>query len=104
MTIYQAHKHLHTIDYALSDRFATQLEQIHPDANLCYQSHYETFTVSLFVPRSNILEPNLTRLFSTDGLDLIVDRPLYNLPSFNQLAEDLTNFIINTPLGELNEN
>jgi len=98
MTINQAHKQLHLISNALSNRFATQLKQIHPDARLCYQSHYEVFTLSLFVPKSNILEPNLTRLIIADGLDLIVDHPLYDHPSINQLAEDLSDFIMNKPI------
>lgn len=54
MTYNQLHKYQHELTKVLNNQFKEQLLSIHPKAHLCYQSHCEKFTVSLFILEEGI--------------------------------------------------
>ena len=88
MTILQAHNTAHRLSTQLRHKFAEQLAAIHPNANICYHSQYDKFTVSIFnlaeIPTSLICSTDFVDVFSHfDYTDTIV-----------QLALDITTYIL----------
>ena len=92
MTYNQLHKYQYNLSKVLSEKFKEQLLEIHPRAHLCYQSHCEKFTISLF----DIPYEESTAVWndvSTEHLTLISEYAI--TPSIEQLCHDLTKFIMN---------
>lgn len=85
------HTKLRKFNTAVCDKFAEQLANIDPAASLCYQSHYHKFTISLF--NKNCAGTLNTIVIETEHLTLISDFKI--TPAIEQLAQELTKFIIN---------
>ena len=87
MTILQAHNIANSLSTQLRHQFAAQLAAIHPDANICYHSQYDKFTVSIF----NLAEAPTSLLYSTDFVDIYSHFEYAN--AIEQLAFDITEYI-----------
>lgn len=93
MNYNQMHTAIRNFNEVIHDKFAKQLASIDPAASLCYQSHYDKFTISLFSKNcSGILN---TVQIETEHLVLISDFKI--TPAIEQLVQDLTKFIMNEP-------
>lgn len=91
MTYNQLHKYQHELTKVLNNKFKEQLLEIHPKAHLCYQSHCEKFTVSLFeIPYE---ENSIWNEVSTEHLILLSTFSVNKL--IEKLAHSITAFIIN---------
>ena len=88
MTILQAHNIANNLSRELDTQFAEQLVAIHPNANICYHSHYSKFTVSIF----NLAEAPTSLLYSTDFVDIY--SPFEYTSAIEQLAFDITEYIL----------
>ena len=88
MTILQAHNIANSLSTQLRNQFAEQLAAIHPDANICYHSHYSKFTVSIF----NLAEAPTSLLYSTDFVDIYSHFEYTD--AIEQLAFDITEYIL----------
>ena len=88
MTILQAHNIAHGLSTQLDKQFAEQLAAIHPNANICYHSHYSKFTVSIF----NLAEAPTSLLYSTDFVDIYSHFEYTS--AIEQLAFDITEYIL----------
>ena len=88
MTILQAHNIANNLSTQLDKQFAEQLVAIHPNANICYHSHYSKFTVSIF----NLAEAPTSLLYSTDFVDIY--SPFEYTSAIEQLAFDITEYIL----------
>lgn len=88
MTILQAHNIANNLSTQLDTQFAEQLAAIHPNANICYHSHYSKFTVSIF----NLTEAPTSLLYSTDFVDIY--SPFEYTSAIEQLAFDITEYIL----------
>ena len=88
MTILQAHNIAYNLSTQLRYQFAEQLAAIHPDANICYHSQYDKFTVSIF----NLTEAPTSLLYSTDFVDVV--SPFEYTDAIKQLAFDITEYIL----------
>ena len=88
MTILQAHNTAHGLSTQLDKQFAEQLAAIHPNANICYHSHYSKFTVSIF----NLAEAPTSLLYSTDFVDIYSHFEYTS--AIEQLAFDITEYIL----------
>ena len=88
MTILQAHNTAHGLSRELRHQFAEQLATIHPDANICYHSQYDKFTVSIF----NLAEAPTSLLYSTDFVDIYSHFEYTS--AIEQLAFDITEYIL----------
>ena len=96
------YKDLHQLQYNMStilnNQFKEQLLEIHPKAHLCYQSHCEKFTVSLFdIPYE---ESSIWNEVSTEHLILLSTFSVNEL--IEKLTHNITAFIINQ--GSANDN
>lgn len=96
------YKELHQLQYNMStilnNQFKEQLLEIHPKAHLCYQSHCEKFTVSLFdMPYE---EYSIWNEVSTEHLTLLSTFNINEL--IEKLTHSITAFIINQ--GPANDN
>ena len=87
MTILQAHNIAYNLSTELRNQFAAQLAAIHPDANICYHSHYSKFTVSIF----NLAQASTSLLYSTDFVDVLSH--FEYTAAIEQLAFDITEYI-----------
>ena len=67
MTILQAHNIANSLSTLLRYQFAEELAVIHPNANICYHSQYDKFTVSIF----NLAQASTSLLYSTDFVDVL---------------------------------
>lgn len=88
MTILQAHNIANNVSTQLDKQFAKQLAAIHPNANICYHSHYSKFTVSIF----NLAEAPTSLLYSTDFIDIYSHFEYTS--AIEQLAFDITEYIL----------
>ena len=88
MTILQAHNIAYGLSAQLRHQFAEQLAAIHPNANICYHSHYSKFTVSIF----NLTEAPTSLLYSTDFVDIFSHFEYTD--AIEQLAFDITFYIL----------
>ena len=88
MTILQAHNIANNLSTQLDTQFAEQLAAIHPNANICYHSHYSKFTVSIF----NLTEAPTSLLYSTDFVDVFSHFEYSD--AIEQLAFDITFYIL----------
>ena len=88
MTILQAHNIANTLSTQLDNQFAEQLAAIHPNANICYHSHYSKFTVSIF----NLAEAPTSLVYSTDFVDIYSHFEYTS--AIEQLAFDITEYIL----------
>ena len=88
MTILQAHNIAHGLSTQLRHQFAEQLAAIHPDANICYHSQYDKFTVSIY----QYAECQSTLLYSTDFVDVFSHFEYTD--AIEQLAFDITFYIL----------
>ena len=88
MTILQAHNISNSLSTQLDKQFAEQLAAIHPNANICYHSHYSKFTVSIF----NLTEAPTSLLYSTDFVDVLSHFEYTS--AIEQLAFDITEYIL----------
>lgn len=88
MTILQAHNIAYGLSTQLRHQFAEQLAAIHPDANICYHSHYSKFTVSVY----NSTNIPTSLLYSTDFVDLFSHFEYSD--AIEQLAFDITFYIL----------
>ena len=88
MNILQAHDIAHNLSTELRHQFAEQLAAIHPDANICYHSHYSKFTVSIY----NLTEVPTSLLYSTDFVDVFSHFEYTD--AIEQLAFDITEYIL----------
>ena len=88
MTILQAHNIANSLSTQLHNQFAAQLAAIHPDAKICYHSHYSKFTVSIF----NLTEAPTSLLYSTDFVDIYSHFEYTS--AIEQLAFDITEYIL----------
>ena len=88
MTILQAHNIAYGLSRQLDNQFAAQLAAIHPDANICYHSQYEKFTVSIY--SATDIPTSLS--YSTDFVDLFSHFEYSD--AIEQLAFDLTTYIL----------
>ena len=88
MTILQAHNIAYNLSTELRHRFAEQLAAIHPDANICYHSQYDKFTVSIF----NLAEVPTSLLYSTYFVDVLSHFEYTD--AIKQLAFDITEYIL----------
>lgn len=92
MTYNQLHKYQYELTKILNNKFKKQLLEIHPKANLCYQSHCEKFTVSLFkIPYEE--STAVWNEVSTEHLTLLSTFSVNNL--IENLTHNITAFIIN---------
>ena len=87
MTILQAHNIAYNLSTELRHKFAEQLAAIHPDANICYHSQYNKFTVSIY----QYAEYQSTLLYSTDFVDIFSHFEYTD--AIKQLAFDITEYI-----------
>lgn len=98
MTYKKLHQLNLNMNNILNNKFKEQLLEIHPKAHLCYQSHCEKFTVSLFhIPYEESLIWNEV---STEHLTLLSTFNINEL--IEKLAHNITAFIINQ--GSDNDN
>ena len=88
MTILQAHNITNNLNTQLRNQFAEQLAAIHPDANICYQSHYDKFTVTVY---TSVHEAS-DEICSTEHLAILSN--LSNSPAMEVLAHSLTRHIL----------
>lgn len=88
MTILQAHNTAHGLSTQLRNQFAEQLAAIHPDANICYHSHYDKFTISVYTS----LHEASNEICSTEHLVILSNLP--NSPAMERLAHSLTRHIL----------
>ena len=88
MTILQAHNIAHNLSTQLPSQFAAQLAAIHPDANICYHSQHNKFTVSIF----KLAEAPTSLLYSTDFVDIY--STFEYTSAIEQLAFDITEYIL----------
>ena len=88
MTILQAHNIANNLSTQLRYQFAEQLAAIHPDANICYHSQYDKFTVSIF----NLAQASTSLLYSTDFVDVLSH--FEYTAAIEQLAFDITEYIL----------
>lgn len=88
MIILQAHNIAYGLSTQLRNQFAAQLAAIHPDANICYHSQYDKFTVSIF----NLAEAPTSLLYSTDFVDIYSHFEYTD--AIKQLAFDITEYIL----------
>ena len=88
MTILQAHNIAYNLSTELRNQFAEQLLAIHPDANICYHSQYDKFTVSIF----NLAEAPTSLLYSTYFVDVLSHFEYTD--AIEQLAFDITEYIL----------
>ena len=88
MTILQAHNIANSLSTQLDKQFAKQLVAIHPNANICYHSHYSKFTVSIF----NLAEAPTSLLYSTYFVDVLSHFEYTD--AIEQLAFDITEYIL----------
>ena len=88
MTILQAHNIANSLSTQLRHQFAEQLAAIHPNANICYHSQYDKFTVSIF----NLAEVPTSLLYSTDFVDVFSHFEYTD--AIEQLAFDITFYIL----------
>ena len=88
MTILQAHNIAYSLSTTLRHQFTEQLAAIHPDANICYHSQYDKFTVSIF----NLAEAPTSLLYSTDFVDIYSHFEYTS--AIEQLAFDITEYIL----------
>lgn len=84
------HTELCKFNTAVCGKFAEQLANIDPAASLCYQAHYDKFTISLF-HKSCSGKFNTIKI-ETEHLILISDFKITT--AIEQLAQDLTKFIM----------
>lgn len=89
------YKELHQLNYnmntILNSKFKEQLLEIHPRAHLCYQSHHQKFTVSLFdIPYE---ESPIWNEVSTEHLTLLSTFSVNKL--IEKLTHSITTFIVN---------
>ncbi len=87
MTILQAHNIAYSLSTLLRYQFAEELAAIHPDANICYHSHYDKFTVSIF----NLAVAPTSLLYSTYFVDVLSHFEYTD--AIKQLAFDITEYI-----------
>lgn len=87
MNILQAHNIAYNLSTELRNQFAEQLLAIHPDANICYHSQYDKFTVSIF----NLAQASTSLLYSTDFVDVLSH--FEYTAAIEQLAFDITEYI-----------
>lgn len=98
MTYKELHQLQYNISNILNNQFKEQLLEIHPKAHLCYQSHCEKFTVSLFdIPYE---ESSIWNEVSTEHLILLSTFSVNEL--IEKLTHNITAFIINQ--GSANDN
>ena len=88
MTVLQAHSIAYSLSGQLRNQFAAQLVAIHPNANICYHSQYEKFTVSIF----NLTALPTSLLYYTDFVDVLSHFEYTD--AIKQLAFDLTTYIL----------
>ena len=88
MNILQAHNIAYNLSTELRNQFAAQLAAIHPDANICYHSQYDKFTVSIF----NLAQASTSLLYSTDFVDVLSHFEYTD--AIEQLAFDITEYIL----------
>lgn len=88
MTILQAHNIANSLSTELRHKFAEQLVAIHPDANICYHSQYDKFTVSVY----RHAEYQSTLLYSTDFVAILSHFKYTD--AIEQLAFDITEYIL----------
>ena len=88
MTILQAHNIAYSLSTLLRYQFAEELAAIHPDANICYHSHYDKFTVSIF----NLAVAPTSLLYSTYFVDVFSHFEYTD--AIKQLAFDITEYIL----------
>lgn len=88
MTFEWSHRKLSTLNKAISV-FSDQLEEIHPDADLCYHSQYQTLTFSLYAI-SNTSAPTLC---TVDCGSIRISSAFEHSPLIEQLAKDLDKFV-----------
>lgn len=93
MNYNQMHIKLCKFNTVVYDKFTEQLANIDPAASLCYQSQYDKFTISLY--NSNCVGTLNTIKVETEHLILISDFQV--TPAIEQLAQELTKFIMNGP-------
>ena len=87
MTILQAHNIANSLSTLLRYQFAEELAAIHPNANICYHSQYDKFTVSIY----QYAEYQSTLLYSTDFVDIFSHFEYTD--AIKQLAFDITEYI-----------
>ena len=98
MTYKELHKLNLNMNNILNSKFKEQLLEIHPKAHLCYQSHCEKFTVSLFdMPYEG---SSIWNEVSTEHLTLLSTFSVNE--SIEKLAHSITAFIVNQ--GPANDN
>ena len=91
MTYKELHQLSLNMNNILNSKFKEQLLEIHPKAHLCYQSHYEKFTVSLYdIPYEESLIWNEV---STEHLTLLSTFNVNGL--IEKLTHSITTFIVN---------
>lgn len=90
MTFEWAHKKSHMLMKSL-EKFKLQLEIIHPDAMLCYQSQYRKFTLSLY-PSTDPVSSTDETIIATEHLNLLSS--FGDTPAIQQLAKDITYHIL----------
>ena len=91
MTYEALHQLQYNMNNILNNQFKVQLLQIHPKAHLCYQSHCEKFTVSLFdIPYEESLIWNEV---STENLTLLSTLDIDD--KVKALTHEITAFIVN---------
>ena len=87
MNILQAHNIAYGLSTLLRYQFAEELAAIHPNANICYHSQYDKFTVSIF----NLAQASTSLLYSTDFVDIYSH--FEYTAAIEQLAFDITEYI-----------
>ena len=98
MTYNQLHNYQYNLSKVLNAEFKEQLLSISPKAYLCYQSHNQKFTVSLFdMPYE---ESQIWNEVSTEHLILLSTFSVNEL--IEKLTHSITAFIINQ--GPANDN
>ena len=88
MNIIQAHNIAYGLSTLLRYQFAEELAAIHPNANICYHSQYDKFTVSIY----QYAEYQSTLLYSTDFVDIFSHFEYTD--AIKQLAFDITFYIL----------
>ena len=88
MTILQAHNIAYGLSTLLRYQFAEELAAIHPNANICYHSQYDKFTVSIF----NLAQASTSLLHSTDFVDVLSH--FEYTAAIEQLAFAITEYIL----------
>ena len=88
MNILQAHNIAYGLSTQLRNQFAEQLAAIHSNANICYHSHYNKFTISVYTS----LHEASNEICSTEHLAILSNLP--NSPAMEVLAHSLTRHIL----------